>query len=58
MLGFYLTLGLGISLALTAGRWDDVKSVPTKSAVLGVLLTIVCWPYAIYNNFNRCNHKE
>ena len=58
MLGFYLTIGLGVSAAYTCARWSDVAAGPTLNSVVGVTLAIIAWPYALYNWFDKSSKGQ
>ena len=46
----YLLIGVGVYAGLTALRWSEIKSAAPLAIVLGVVFTILFWPYALYNN--------
>lgn len=47
---WYIYIGIGVYLAFLAIRSNEIKKEPFISILLGLLLTIILWPFALYNN--------
>lgn len=53
---YWLFIGLGVYLGLMAVSFNKIKErTPLSGIVLGMILTILLWPWSLYSNFNKDN---
>lgn len=46
----YFTLGFIFYIILSILNWNDMKQATPQQLMIGFILTILIWPFAILNN--------